>query len=100
MTSKVSDNSALVASLRESRYVGKFQEQVEGFDKKIGKIERALFSLNLAQRRWIYLEPILVGGALPDQLDRFLKLDAAFKGIMTALESKPKLQTLVDIEGL
>jgi dynein heavy chain 2, cytosolic len=86
MTSKVSDNAALVASLKESRYVGKFQEQVEGYDKKIGKIERALFSLQLVQRRWIYLEPILVGGALPDQLDRFLKLDSAFKNIMRALE--------------
>jgi len=41
-----------------------------------------------------------VGGALPDQLDRFLKLDTAFKNIMKALEEKPKLQTLADIEGL
>lgn len=97
MTSKVSDNSALVASLKESRYVGRFQEQVIEYDRKIGKIERVLYSLNLAQRRWIYLEPILVAGALPDQLDRFLKLDASFKGIMGALERVPKLQTLSDM---
>jgi hypothetical protein len=41
-----------------------------------------------------------VGGALPDQLERFLKLDAAFKGIMGALERVPRLQTLSDMEGL
>jgi hypothetical protein len=42
----------------------------------------------------------LVGGALPDQLDRFLKLDAAFKTIMNGLEKTPKLQTLADMSGL
>lgn len=55
MTSKVSDNAALVSSLKESRYVGRFQQQVFEYDRKIGKIERALYSLNMAQRRWIYL---------------------------------------------
>ena len=97
MTSKVSDNAALVSSLKQSRYVGRFQEQVFQYDRKIGKIERALYSLNMAQRRWIYLEPILVGGALPDQLDRFFKLDAAFKTIMNGLQKAPKLQTLADM---
>ena len=56
--------------------------------------------MNVAQRRWIHLEPILVGGALPDQLERFIKLDSAFKTIMNALEKVPKLQTLADTEGL
>jgi len=46
------------------------------------------------------LEPILGGGALPDQLDRFNKLDASFRGIMKQLSDAPKLQTLYDIEGL
>ena len=41
-----------------------------------------------------------MGGALPDQLERFIKLDSAFKTIMNALEKVPKLQTLADMEGL
>jgi hypothetical protein len=41
-----------------------------------------------------------VGGALPDQLDRFNKLDASFRTIMKQLSDAPKLQTLYDIEGL
>ena len=68
MTSKVSDNMCLVTSLKESRWVGKFLQTIEGYEVKIGKVERALYSLNSIQRRWVYLEPILVGGALPDQL--------------------------------
>ena len=31
MTSKVSDNNSLVSSLKESRWVGKFTEQIEGY---------------------------------------------------------------------
>ena len=38
MTSKVSDNMSLVSSLKESRWVGKFSEQIESYEKKIGKI--------------------------------------------------------------
>lgn len=38
MTSKVSDNMSLVSSLKESRWVGKFVEQIENYQKRIGKI--------------------------------------------------------------
>jgi dynein heavy chain 2 len=82
MTSKVSDNMALVSSLKESRWVGKFLQTIEAYESKIGKVERALYSVQGIQRRWVYLEPILVGGALPDQLDRFNKLDQSFRNVM------------------
>lgn len=38
MTSKVSDNMSLVTSLKESRWVGKFIEQIDVYEKKIGKV--------------------------------------------------------------
>lgn len=72
----------LVSSLKESRWVGKFLQTIEGYQGKIGKVERALYGLQNIQRRWVYLQPILVGGALPDQLDRFNKLDQAFRNVM------------------
>jgi hypothetical protein len=56
--------------------------------------------LNICQRRWIYLEPILIGGALPDQLERFIKLDTSFRNIMKVISDVPKLQTVYDVEGL
>ena len=55
MSSKVSDNMCLVSSLKESRWVGKFLQTIEGYEVKIGKVERALYSLNSIQRRWVYL---------------------------------------------
>ena len=51
----------------------------------------------MCQRRWIYLEPILIGGALPDQLERFTKLDTTFRNIMKVISDMPKLQTVFDI---
>jgi dynein heavy chain 2 len=100
MTSKVSDNMALVSSLKESRWVGKFLQTIEAYESKIGKVERALYSVQSIQRRWVYLEPILVGGALPDQLDRFNKLDQSFRNVMEVLAEKPNISTLAQIEGL
>lgn len=94
MTSKVSDNMLLVSSLKESRWVGKFLQTIEGYETKIGKVERALYGLQNIQRRWVYLEPILVGGALPDQLERFNKLDQSFRNIMSIIADKPKISTL------
>jgi hypothetical protein len=46
---------SLVSSLKESRWIGKYLEQVETFEKKIGKVERAIYALNNIQRKWIYL---------------------------------------------
>jgi hypothetical protein len=97
MTSKVSDNMLLVSSLKESRWVGKFLQTIEGYETKIGKVERALYALQNIQRRWVYLEPILVGGALPDQLERFNKLDQSFRNIMGIIAEKPKISTLAEI---
>lgn len=87
----------LVSSLKESRWVGKFLQTIEGYETKIGKVERALYALQNIQRRWVYLEPILVGGALPDQLERFNKLDQSFRNIMGIIAEKPKISTLAEI---
>jgi hypothetical protein len=56
--------------------------------------------LNNIQRKWIYLEPILVGGALPEQMERFDKLDASFRAILNQVAENPKIYTLANIEGL
>jgi hypothetical protein len=55
MTSKISDNMGLVTSLKESKWVGKFLSAIESYELKIGKVERALYSLQSIQRKWVYL---------------------------------------------
>ena len=61
----VSDNQSLLVSLKESRYFARFADQVEQFEKKLGGVDEYLQRLNVIQRKWVYLEPIFVRGALP-----------------------------------
>ncbi len=59
-----------------------------------------MYQLNRIQRRWIYLEPILIGGALPEQLGLFTQLDTSFRNIMGIIAAKKKVHVLAEIEGI
>jgi dynein heavy chain 2 len=62
---EVSDNMAMVLSIRESKYAKRFRSEIENYEKKFGVLDAALLKLNQIQRKWIYLEPIFMRGALP-----------------------------------
>jgi len=38
---------------------------VESFEGKLGGIDEYLSKMNIIQRKWVYLEPIFLRGALP-----------------------------------
>jgi dynein heavy chain 2, cytosolic len=71
METEVGDQQSLVASLRLSTYFSMFQDQIEGWDKRLGILQDALNSMNSVQRKWLYLEPIFARGALPEQAQHF-----------------------------
>ena len=52
-------------SLKDSKYFPPFADQAEQFEKKLGGIDDYLSKLNIIQRKWVYLEPIFMRGALP-----------------------------------
>ena len=54
-------------SLKESRFFGGFADQIEQFEKKLGGVDEYLAKLNIIQRKWVYLEPIFMRGALPSE---------------------------------
>lgn len=62
---QVSDHQSLIISLKESRYFAGFADQIEQFEKRFGGIDDYLAKLNIIQRKWVYLEPIFMRGALP-----------------------------------
>ena len=62
---QVSDNQSLIMSLKESRFYAGFADQVQHFEQKFGGIDDHLAKLNVIQRKWVYLEPIFMRGALP-----------------------------------
>lgn len=76
---KVSDNQSLLGSLKESKFIARFKDQVDFFESKLGGIDEYLSKLQVIQRKWVYLEPIFVRGALPQEQGRFRRLDDDFR---------------------
>ena len=100
LMTKVSDNQALLASLKESKFYGKFTDQIEQFESKMGGIDDYLNKLNIIQRKWVYLEPIFSRGALPMEQNRFKRLDDEYRTIMLTLHREKKVVSLVSIPGV
>ena len=77
----VSDKQSLILSLKESRYIKAFKDQLDGFEKKLGGIDEYLVKLNQIQRKWVYLEPIFMRDALPQEKGRFMRVDEDYRNI-------------------
>ena len=59
-----------------------------------------LAKLNICQRKWVYLEPIFMRGALPQELGRFRRVDEEYRGIAVGMGVDAKVMSLCDIPGL
>lgn len=97
---KVSDNQSLLSSLKESKFISRFTEQVEQFESKLGGIDEYLSKLNIIQRKWVYLEPIFLRGALPSEQGRFKRLDDDYRTIMLGIQRDSKVVSLCSIPGI
>jgi dynein heavy chain 2 len=51
------------------------------------------------QRKWVYLEPIFMRGALPQEQGRFMRVDEEFRNIALGIGSDPKVVSLCDVPG-
>ncbi|EGR34149.1 hypothetical protein IMG5_022750, partial [Ichthyophthirius multifiliis] len=100
LLTKVSDNQSLLISMKESKFYQRFQDQIEGFEQKLGGVDEYLGKLQIIQRKWVYLEPIFGRGALPTEQARFKRLDDDFKNIMFGIQKDPKVVSLCLIAGI
>ena len=97
---QVSDHQALLMNLKESRYFSRFEDQIGQFESKLSGVDEYLQKLNIIQRKWVYLEPILGRGALPQEQGRFKRVDEEYRSIMLNLGGNPKVLNLCNIPGL
>jgi dynein heavy chain 2 len=63
-------------------------------------VDEYLSRLNIIQRKWVYLEPIFMRGALPQEQGRFRRVDEEYRGIMLGIGANPKVVSLCEIPGL
>ncbi|KAI3384587.1 hypothetical protein SNEBB_000072 [Seison nebaliae] len=82
LLAQVGDNQSLLGSLKDSPYYKMFEDRASIWEQKLGDLDKVLNSLNLIQRKWVYLEPIFGRGALPEQQMRFRSVDKDFRGVM------------------
>ena len=100
ITSQVSDKQALMLNLKELRFYSRFEDQVGQFESKLSDVDEYLQKLNVIQRKWVYLEPILGRGALPQEQGRFKRVDEEYRSIMLNIGANPRVLNLCSIPGL
>ncbi|EGR34655.1 hypothetical protein IMG5_004580 [Ichthyophthirius multifiliis] len=100
LLTKVSDNQSLLLSMKESKFIGRFADQIDQFEQKLGGVDEYLTKLQIIQRKWVYLEPIFGRGALPAEQGRFRRLDDDFRSIMLNIEKDPRVVLLCQIGGI
>eukprot|EP01049_Picozoa_sp_SAG25_P002666 SAG25_NODE_143_length_14049_cov_6.050817_1_plen_2680_part_10 len=99
MTS-VGDNQSLLLSLKESAYYKFFEDDAKIWETRLFTLDAALLLLNPIQRKWVYLEPIFGRGALPQEQQRFRRIDQDFKGIMSSIFSDPRVVSIASMPNL
>ena len=96
----VGDHQSVLQAMRDSPYFGKFQDEAEGWDKKLSILAMGLNDLNAVQRKWLYLEPIFGRGALPHEQQRFRRVDDEFRGIMAEVHADVRVVSFAGISGI
>ncbi|CCW60917.1 unnamed protein product [Phytomonas sp. EM1] len=91
---EVSDNQALVSSLKDSPFFSHFADNVNAWESKLSSLSDSLALLNKIQRKWAYLEPIFARGALPQEQSRFKRVDKEFVAILRDVEADPRIMNV------
>ena len=86
----------LLQSLKDSPYYKAFSDTGLQFEQKFALLDEVFHTLNLIQRKWVYLEPIFGRGALPSEQARFNRVDEEFREIVIRLEGEPTVFNLAD----
>eukprot|EP00727_Mastigamoeba_balamuthi_P008574 m51a1_g4339 putative cytoplasmic dynein 2 heavy chain 1 isoform x1 (4695) ;mRNA; f:164362-180818 len=96
----IGDNQALLNSLKDSPYFRPFADEARQWEHRLASLDKNVRSLNIVQRKWLYLEPIFTRGALPQEEARFKSIDCRFVEIMKDVERNPKVVLIADTPGM
>lgn len=94
LLSALSDNQALLSSMKDSPYFSIFSSDANKWEERLSTLDAYLRNMNQIQRKWVYLEPIFRRGALPSQQDRFNNIDGHYLNIMKAVKNDTLVMSL------
>ncbi|KPI88248.1 putative dynein heavy chain [Leptomonas seymouri] len=92
--SALSDNRALLLSMKESPYFSLFSSDANKWEERLSTLDEYMRQMNQIQRKWVYLEPIFRRGALPNEKQRFDRIDSAYLTVMKSVEKDSRLMSL------
>ena len=92
------DNQSLLSSLKESAYFKPFAAEAGQFEKNFDNLNDWLNMMIQIQRKWLYLEPIFMRGALPQEQARFRRVDDEFTDVQKKIAEDPHVINLCDEE--
>ncbi|KAK2946340.1 putative Cytoplasmic dynein 2 heavy chain 1 [Blattamonas nauphoetae] len=98
--SGLDDKMAQLSAMKESQYFTPFADTASQWDKRFTTLGIASRLLSAVQRRWVYLEPIFVRGAIPAHQARFRGVDERFRTVMEQIKEDPHLPTLFNINNI
>jgi dynein heavy chain 2 len=97
---EVGDHQSLVQSLKESPFFPPFKDDTSTWERRLGVLTEGLQQLNGIQRKWVYLEPIFAGGALPQEQVRFRRVDEEFRQLMNGIEADTLVVSFAEVPRL
>ncbi|KAG8470560.1 hypothetical protein KFE25_008981 [Diacronema lutheri] len=100
LTTQVSDMQSLLGSLKESAWYAPFADEVQAHERKLTALDDCLASLNVIQRKWVYLEPIFGRGAMPHEAARFERVDSEFRNLALAVADDPRVLQILRTPNL
>ena len=94
-----------VQTMMGSRFVKTFEKEVLHWNKTLRTVGDVMMILNVIQRTWSYLEPLFIGSPevrreLPEDAERFHKIDTDVKKILQNAEKKQNVCRACNEEGL
>ena len=80
------ENQLIVQGMMASKFLATFEDWVVGWQKKLSSVSDILAQMQETQRKWAYLETLFIGSdevkkELPEDAERFAKVDVKFKAI-------------------
>jgi len=93
------DKQSLLVSLEDSPYIKSFVDTKNIYKAKMSQLDSCLHLLLNIQRKWIYLEPIMSRGSLPQEHQRFRQTTEMFCLFMEKIKMEPKLFNIVDLDA-
>ncbi|KAL0219986.1 hypothetical protein P9112_005639 [Eukaryota sp. TZLM1-RC] len=92
---ELSDQDALLLSLKDSSYYHSFSSQIEGWDQKLLVINELVTLLVEVQRKWTQLQPVLLRNALPSETSAFKRIHSKFCSILNEIAAEQYVFSLL-----